>query len=58
VGKNLAARVEEIARYYTENGYMTEWRALAQGNFFLYHQNCAVYKLAVAIVNCAFSNHD
>ncbi|HEY9773127.1 MAG TPA: ArsR family transcriptional regulator [Planktothrix sp.] len=47
INKNLAERVEEIARYYAENGYMTEWTALPDGNFFLYHQNCAIYKLAL-----------
>jgi len=47
VGKNLAQRVEEIALYFADNGYMTKWTALSDGNFFLYHQNCAVYKLAV-----------
>lgn len=47
IDKDLAQRVEEIARYYAENGYMTEWSALPDGNFFVYHQNCAIYKLAV-----------
>lgn len=47
VNKNLAQRVEEMALYFTENGYMTEWKELPGGNFFLYHQNCALHKLAV-----------
>ena len=45
-GKSLDKRVQEIAKYFAENGYMTEWSALPDGNFFLYHQNCAIYKLA------------
>lgn len=45
--KNLAGRVEELAHYFAENGYMSDWMKLPDGNFFLYHQNCAVYKLAV-----------
>jgi predicted ArsR family transcriptional regulator len=47
IDKILAQRVEEIARYFAENGYMTNWTALPDGNFFLYHQNCAIYKVAV-----------
>ncbi len=47
VNKNLAQRVEELALYFVENGYMTEWKSLPDGNLFLYHQNCAIYKLAV-----------
>jgi predicted ArsR family transcriptional regulator len=45
--KKLAQRVEELAAYFTDNGYMSGWKALPDGNFFLYHQNCAIYKLAV-----------
>jgi predicted ArsR family transcriptional regulator len=47
VDKDLQQRVEEIALYFAQNGYMTEWKKLPDGNFFLYHQNCALYKLAV-----------
>jgi len=47
VNKNLAQRVEEMALYYAEHGYMSEWKELSDGNFFLYHQNCALYNLAV-----------
>lgn len=45
-GKSLAERVAEVASYYRENGYMTEWQKLPDGNFFLYHQNCAILNLA------------
>jgi len=45
--KSLAQRVELIAQYFADNGYMTSWTALPDGNFFLYHRNCAIYKLAV-----------
>ena len=47
IDKNLRERVEEVARYFADNGYMSNWTALPDGNFFLYHQNCAIYKLAV-----------
>jgi predicted ArsR family transcriptional regulator len=46
-GKALADRVAEVASYYRENGYMTEWQKLPDGNFFLYHQNCAILNLAI-----------
>jgi predicted ArsR family transcriptional regulator len=44
--KSLRQRVEEMAHYFAEHGYMTDWTELPDGNFFLYHQNCAIYKLA------------
>lgn len=46
-GKNLGEKVEELADYFSENGYMTRFAKLKEGDFFLYHQNCAIYKLAV-----------
>ena len=45
-GKKLADRVAELAAYFQANGYMTDFAKLKDGNFFLYHQNCAIYKLA------------
>lgn len=42
----LRDRVEGIAAYFREQGYMTDYRALPGGRFFLYHQNCAIYNLA------------
>jgi predicted ArsR family transcriptional regulator len=47
IGKNLAQRVDQLAKYFADNGYMTRYRTLPDGDFFLYNQNCALYKLAV-----------
>lgn len=47
VKRSLEERVAALSTYFVERGYMTDWTKLPDGNFFLYHQNCAVYKLAV-----------
>lgn len=47
INKSLQEKVEALARYFVERGYMTDWTKLPDGNFFLYHQNCAIYKMAV-----------
>lgn len=44
--KDLRARVEEIAKYYSENGFMTDWETLPDGNFIIYQRHCAVHDLA------------
>lgn len=44
--KNFAQKVDILSRYFVERGYMTDFLALSDGNFFLFHQNCAVYKIA------------
>lgn len=44
--KNLKERVEEVAKIFSENGYMTEWRALDEGGFVIYQHHCAVHDLA------------
>lgn len=45
-GKNLAERVEEVAKIFSEDGYMTEWERLNDGNYIIYQRHCAVHDLA------------
>jgi len=45
-GKDLAGRVEEVAKIFSEDGYMTEWESLPDGNFIIYQRHCAVHDLA------------
>jgi predicted ArsR family transcriptional regulator len=44
--KDLRARVEEVSKYYSENGFMTEWEQLPDGNFIIFQRHCAVHDLA------------
>jgi predicted ArsR family transcriptional regulator len=44
--KSLEERVQLVATYFTQRGYMTDVRRLRDGKFFLYHQNCAVLNAA------------
>lgn len=44
--KDLQQKVQEVARIFSENGYMTEWEALPDGDFLLYQRHCAVHSLA------------
>lgn len=44
--KNLSQKVEEVAKIFSENGYMTDWEALPDGNFIIYQRHCAVHNLA------------
>jgi predicted ArsR family transcriptional regulator len=44
--KNLAERVVEVAKIFSEDGYMTEWEELPDGNFLIYQRNCALHDLA------------
>lgn len=44
--KSLAERVEEVAQIFSEDGYMTEWEALPDGNFLIYQRHCAVHDMA------------
>ncbi len=48
----LQERVALLAEYFSENGYMTGWKKLADGNFFIYHQNCAIFTVAVKYRQC------
>lgn len=45
--KPLKEKVQALATYFTDNGYMSDWMILPNGNYFLYNQHCAVYNLAV-----------
>jgi predicted ArsR family transcriptional regulator len=45
-GKSLPDRVAEVAKIFTEDGYMTEWEMLPDGNFLIYQRNCALHDLA------------
>lgn len=42
----IAEKVAEVARIFSENGYMTDWKALPDGNYFIYQHHCAVHQLA------------
>jgi predicted ArsR family transcriptional regulator len=44
-GKDLAGRVEELARIQDENGYMSIWEKV-EGGYLLREQNCAIYRVA------------
>ena len=44
--KTLDERVEEVSKIFSENGYMTDWKKLDDGNFIIYQQHCAVQELA------------
>lgn len=44
--KDLRARVEEVAKYYADNGFMTEWEQLPDGNFIIFQRHCALHDLA------------
>ncbi len=44
-GKDLDARVAELARIQEENGYMASWEK-ADGGYWLKEQNCAIYRVA------------
>ncbi len=45
-GKDLGQRVAEVAKIFSENGFMTEWQALPDGNFAIFQRHCAVHNLA------------
>ena len=45
-GKELRERVEEVSKIFSEDGYMTEWTALEDGNFFIAQQHCALHDVA------------
>ncbi len=46
VDKDLQQKVGVLAKHFADRGYMTDWIALPDGNFFLFHQNCAIYRMA------------
>lgn len=42
----LGDRIDAVVKIFSENGYMTEFTQLEDGNFFIYQQHCAVHDLA------------
>lgn len=44
-GKNLAERVQELAKIQEESGYMAHWEKVP-GGYLLKEQNCAIYRVA------------
>jgi predicted ArsR family transcriptional regulator len=44
--KTLGERVQEVSKIFSENGYMTDWKKLDDGDFVIYQQHCAVRDLA------------
>lgn len=44
--KDLRARVQEVAKIFSEHGYMTDFEELPDGNFIIYQRHCAVHDLA------------
>jgi len=42
----LEQRVLFLVDYYRSRGYMTDFRRLPKGRYFLYHRHCAIYNLA------------
>ncbi|HEY9731837.1 MAG TPA: MarR family transcriptional regulator [Drouetiella sp.] len=45
--KSIKDRVAEVAKIYSENGYMTEWETLPDGNYIIFQRHCAVHDLAL-----------
>lgn len=44
--KDLRQRVEEVSKIFSEDGYMTEWEELPDGDFFIFQQHCALHDVA------------
>jgi predicted ArsR family transcriptional regulator len=44
---DLRKRVAIICKYFVDGGYMTDWKQLPDGNFFIFHQNCAILNMAI-----------
>ena len=44
--KDLAQRIDEVAKFFSDEGYMTSWEKLPDGNFVMYQKNCALHALA------------
>jgi predicted ArsR family transcriptional regulator len=43
---DIEARVKEVCKIFSANGYMTEWSQLPDGRFLIYQQHCAVHDFA------------
>ncbi|QQR56502.1 MAG: transcriptional regulator [Candidatus Melainabacteria bacterium] len=44
--KSLDERVREVSKIFSEDGYMTEWEILPDGNYFIFQRHCAVHDVA------------
>lgn len=42
----LETKVEKVAKIFADNGYMTDWKALPDGKFFVWFEHCAIHNLA------------
>ena len=42
----MEERVKAVVTIYCENGFMTEWEHLPDGNYFIFQQHCAIHHLA------------
>lgn len=43
---SLEERIKQVVKIFSENGYMTEFKKLEDGNYFIFQQHCAVHNLA------------
>lgn len=43
---DFEARLQEVVKIYSESGFMTEWKRLEDGNYFIFQQHCAIHHLA------------
>lgn len=43
---DLPERVEEVSRIFSEDGYMTEWEKMDDGNYFIFQRHCALHDVA------------
>src|SRR5207253_3216964 len=44
--KNLREKVAEVAKIFTENGFMSEWQEVEDGKFLIFQRHCDVHSLA------------
>lgn len=42
----MEERVQAVVDLFSESGFMTEWKRLPDGNYFIFQQHCAVHHLA------------
>lgn len=43
---SLEDRIRGLVKFFSDAGYISDYRALPDGRYFLYHQNCAIFNLA------------
>jgi predicted ArsR family transcriptional regulator len=39
-------RLQEVVNIYSENGFMSRWEKLPDGNYFIFQGHCAIHHLA------------